>query len=392
MHDDTMSNVRKAAHAMGPLIREQADEIERQRRLTPPVVEAMKQAGIYSMSMPKAWGGLELDLPEQLRVLETLSRFDGSVGWCAEMNSGSGLTLSWFSEEAARELFPDLNNAWAGSILFGGQAVRSGEGYRLTGRWPFTSACHHAAVFGFTCGVIDSDGARVMRPEGFPELRFCLLPASQGEILDTWYTTGLRGTGSHDVELKDVYVPESHTTLFPDIKPRRQGPLYNYPYNFFYLFCANALGIAQHAIEAFVEIANQREITVAALAGQKVLLRMSPHVQVAVSQAEGLVSSSRCLIYEVVDEIWAALVRGEIPSMALRAAHASAMTHAYRACTQAVDLLYKANGGSSVYARSPLERCFRDIHTANQHHLASLAFDEKAGQVMLGLTPPDQMF
>jgi alkylation response protein AidB-like acyl-CoA dehydrogenase len=390
--DQTMSDIRRAALAMGPLIREQADEIERQRRLTPPVVEAMKQAGVYAMSMPKAWGGLELDLPEQLRVIETLARFDGSVGWCAEMSTTNGYISSWFSDGAGKELFRDASSAWAGSILFSGQAVRSDGGYNVSGRWPFASACHQADVFGFACGVTDSNDARVIRPEGFPELRFCLLPASQGKILDTWYTTGLRGTGSHDFELKDVYVPESHTTLYPDVKPQRHGPLYNYPFTFLYLFCANALGIAQHAIDAFVEIANQREITIAALVGQKALLRMSPHAQVAVSQAEGLVRSSRCLVYEVVDEIWAALLRGEIPSMALRAAHASAMTHTYRACTQAVDLLYKANGGSSVYARSPLERCFRDIHTGSQHHLASLAFDEKAGQVMLGLEPVDQMF
>jgi len=211
-------------------------------------------------------------------------------------------------------------------------------------------------------------------------------------VLDTWYSIGLRGSGSHDVEVKDVFVPEAHASIFPDVKSQRRGPLYVHPFTFAYPAPAVVLGIAHHAIDAFIEIANHREITLAALGGQKVLLRMSPHVQVAVSQAEGLVRSARCYVYEVVNEIWAALSRGEVPSASLRANAAVATTNANRSCTQAVDLLYKMNGGSSVFARCPLERCFRDIHTVAQHHFASLAFDEKAGQVLLGLEPADQMF
>lgn len=121
------------------------------------------------------------------------------------------------------------------------------------------------------------------------------------------------------------------------------------------------------------------------------LLRTSPHTQVAVSHAEGLVRSARSFVYEVVNEMWASLVRGEPLRAELRASFAIAMTHTHRACTQAVDMLYKINGGSSVYAQCPLDPCFRDIHTISQHHFMSLAFDEKAGQVMLGLEPMDHV-
>jgi alkylation response protein AidB-like acyl-CoA dehydrogenase len=231
-----------------------------------------------------------------------------------------------------------------------------------------------------------------MRPEGFPEMRFCFIPASQGQILDTWYTTGLCGSGSHDIELNDVLVPDTHTALFPDLTPQRSGPLYSHPLAFAYVASGVALGIARHAIDAFIEIANHREVTLAALGGQKVLLRMSPHAQVGVSQAEGLVRSARSFVYEVVDEIWTTLVKGEPLPLALRASFAAATTNAHRSCTAAVDLLYRVNGGSSVYARCPLDRCFRDIHTISQHHFFSVAMDEKAGQVMLGLPPSDQMF
>jgi alkylation response protein AidB-like acyl-CoA dehydrogenase len=390
--DEIVSDVGKAAIALGPEIREAADEMESERRLPFRIVEAMKQAGIFGIAMPRAWGGSELDLPEQLRVLETLSWFDGSVGWCATIGSSGGFTSSYLPDDVGRELFEGANAIGAGSLLFAGSAQRVDGGYRISGRWPFNSGCQHATVFGFTCHVVNENGQAVLRTNGFPETRLCLLPASQGKVLDTWYTTGLRGSGSHDVALKDVFVPEARTASFPDVHLHRGGPLYDHPFTFAYVAPATALGIARHAIDAFIEIATHRQITIAALGGQKMQLRMSPHVQVAISQAEGLVRSARSLVYEVVNEIWAVLVRGERLSPQLRASFAVAQTNTHRSCTQAVDLLYKTNGGSSVYARCPRDRCFRDMHTINQHHFTSLAFDEKAGQVLLGLEPADQMF
>jgi alkylation response protein AidB-like acyl-CoA dehydrogenase len=390
--DEVVSEVRKAAIALGPQIREAADEIEEGRRLPPHIVGAMRQGGIFAIAMPRAWGGSELDLPEQLRVLETLSRFDGSVGWCATIGSAGGFISSWLPDEAARELFHDANAVSAGSALFAAKAVRVEGGYRVSGRWPFNSGCQHATVLISSVHIVDREGELLIRPEGFPEMRMCFMPASKAQVLDTWYSTGLRGSGSHDVEVKDLFVPDSHTASFPDVQPFRRGPLYQHPFTFAYVAPATALGIARHAIEAFIDIANHREITLAALGGQKVLLRMSPHAQVAISRAEGLVRSARSLVYEVVNEIWDTLVRGEPLSNELRASFAVAMTNTHRSCTEAVDLLYKTNGGSSVYARCPLERCFRDIHTVSQHHFTSVAFDEKAGQVILGLEPADQMF
>jgi alkylation response protein AidB-like acyl-CoA dehydrogenase len=174
--------------------------------------------------------------------------------------------------------------------------------------------------------------------------------------------------------------------------PPRSGALYAFPLLAGYLRPGVALGVARAAIDAFIEIANRREITVAALGGQRVLLRTSPHAQVAISRAEGLVRSARSHVFEVLGEVWATLVRGDSLSSNLRASYHVANTNAHRSCTEAVDLLYKSNGGSSVYARGPLDRCFRDIHTISQHTGTSLSFDEKAGQVLLGLEPADQIF
>jgi len=175
---DNVSQVRKAAIELGPQIREVADEIERERRLPSSLVEAMKAAGVFGIAMPQPWGGSELPLPEQLEVLEALSYFDGSVGWCATIGSAGGFISSWLSDGAGRELFHDAHGISAGSVLFAGKATRVDGGYRVNGRWPFNSGCLHATVLGFTCHIIDRDGKPVIRPEGFPEMRLCWLPAS----------------------------------------------------------------------------------------------------------------------------------------------------------------------------------------------------------------------
>jgi alkylation response protein AidB-like acyl-CoA dehydrogenase len=382
--DEIVSEVRKAALALEPLIRESAEEIERGRCLPARVADAMKRAGIFAMAMPKAWGGAELDPLEQLRVIETLARFDASVGWCAMIGTDGGYYSSYLGQKVARELFSDPQAALASSILFAGQAERVAGGYRVSGRWPFVSGCTHSECLAFSCRVIDAGAA--------PSMRLCFVRAESAQILDTWYSTGLRGSGSHDVELKDVFVPEEHTVSFPDFRPQRSGPLYAYPLMFLYLFSGVALGVARAAIDAFIDVANRREITIAALGGRRLLLRTAPSVQSVVAKAEGLVRSSRSHIFEVMGEIWDALTRGEMLSAKLRASYTIAVTNAHRSCTEAVDILYKINGGSSVYTRGPLDRCFRDIHTINQHHLASMSFDEKAGQVLLGLEPVDQFF
>jgi alkylation response protein AidB-like acyl-CoA dehydrogenase len=384
--DETVSDVRKAAAALGPQILAAADEIEQGRRLPSRIAQAMKECGVFGMAMPQAWGGAGLDPLEQLRVIETLARFDASAGWCAMIGIDGGWYSSYLGQDVARELFGDANAATASSILFAGNAKRVAGGYLVNGRWPFVSGCQHSECWVFTCNVFDQEGTRI------PEMRLVYVRASKGQVLDTWYSTGLRGSGSHDVDLKDVFVPETHTIDFPHFRSQRPGPLWAFPLLFLYMFPGVALGVARAAIDAFIDIANRREITIAALGGQRALLRTSASVQSTVARAEGLVRSSRSHVFDVMNEIWTALSRGEPLSPIVRASYSIAVTNAHRNCTEAVDLLFKANGGSSVYSRGPLDRCFRDIHTINQHHLASLAFDEKAGQVLLGLEPGDQFF
>ena len=153
-------------------------------------------------------------------------------------------------------------------------------------------------------------------------MRLVYVRASKGQVLDTWYSTGLRGSGSHDVELKDVFIPETHTIDFPNFRSQRPGPLWAFPLLFLYMFPGVALGVARAAIDAFIDIANRREITIAALGGQRALLRTSASVQSTVARAEGLVRSSRSHVFDVMNEIWTKLSRGEPLAPIVRANYA----------------------------------------------------------------------
>jgi indole-3-acetate monooxygenase len=380
-----------AARAMAPQIRAAAAEIEEGRRLPVHIVQAMRRAGIFRMAMPHSWGGPELDPLTQIRVIEALAEADGSVGWCAMINSDSGYFSAFLDQAVAREMYADLDAATCSSLLFAGRAQAVDGGYRVSGRWPFASGCHHSAWFMGSCTVVDGDVPRT-RASGTPELRWCLIPTTEGEILDTWYTTGLRGSGSNDFSVTDRFVPAERTCSFPDVPQRRPGALYALPLMFLYNASGVPLGIARGAINAFIELASRKPITIGNLTGHRMLLQDEGFAQSALAHAEALVGSARSFVFETIEELWVTLLNGERPGFRQRSICRLALANAYEACTKAVAMLYKAHGGKSVYTTGPLDRYFRDIHTINQHTIVSLKVYEKAGAALMGLDSRDPTF
>ena len=201
-----------AAIALAPQIRAASEEIERERRLPASIVDALKQAGVFGMAMPRAWGGPELDPLTQFRVLEALAMADASVGWCAMINCDGGYITAFLDQDVGRRMYPDLQSGTAATATPTGQALRVTGGYRVSGRFPFASGCRHCEWVWVGC-VVMADGTPVMDANGVPETRQCVLRLSQCEILDTWYTTGLRGTGSNDLLVKDVFVRPSRPSV-----------------------------------------------------------------------------------------------------------------------------------------------------------------------------------
>ena len=373
-----------AAIALAPKIRAAAPEIEAGRRLPAHIVEALKAAGIFRMAMPREWGGPQLDPLTQLRVIETLARADGAAGWCAMINSDGGYFSAFIDQDAARKMYRDLDAPTAASLFSAGRARQVAGGYRVSGRWSFVSGCQHAVWFLGSC-IVHQGELPQTRKEGGPEVRMCFMPVAQGEIIDTWFSTGLRGSGSHDFAVNDVFVPAQQTYDLNAIKVLRPGPLYAFPMMFAYNLPAVTLGIARAALDAFVEHASPRQVSYGAISGVKRSLGEEPHVQSALGRAESLVGAARSYVYEQMAATWETLLAGKRLSLEQRARYRLAGIHAHEACAEAVDLLYKANGGSSVYGGGALERCFRDAHTANQHTLNNLKVYETTGRVLLGM-------
>jgi hypothetical protein len=249
------SSILHAAIGLAEQIRTASDEIERGRRLPASIAAAMKQAGVFGMAMPRVWGGPELDLLTQFRVIEALAMADASVGWCAMIGCDGGYVTAFLDQDVARGMYPDLLVATAAAATTTGQAVEVPGGYRVSGRFPFVSGCQHCEWVWLGCIVVDNGVPRVDR-NGVPETRQCVLSLSQCEILDTWHTTRLRGTGSNDVVVHDEFVPEERTFSFQDPQLiKRSGSLYSFPFLFIAKGAAPALGIARHALDTLIESA-----------------------------------------------------------------------------------------------------------------------------------------
>jgi indole-3-acetate monooxygenase len=375
-----------AAHELAPKIRAAAGEIEQGRRLPPPLVEEMQRAGVFRMAMPRAWGGPELDFLSQMRVIEELSIADASAGWCAMIGVDGGYMTAYIDQTVAREMYSDIDSVTAITFAPPGSAVKTQDGFTVNGRWPFASGCQHATWLIGHFAIFDGDSPR-LQPNGLPETRFGFLPAEECEIIDTWTTNGLRGSGSHDWTVKDRFIPEARTFNLDAPSMYRKGPLYTLPNLLLYKVCAVALGIARGAIDDFIALAQSKPVTFKSPSARKAMLRDETYAQCTVSQAEAIVSSARAFVFEALGDTWNTLLTGDLPSLKQRARARLAMVHASTACTQAVELLYKANGGSSVYAGNAFDRRLRDIQTANQHTTVSLKTWEVTGRVLLGLEP-----
>jgi alkylation response protein AidB-like acyl-CoA dehydrogenase len=367
------SEVLAAVERLVPLARSLADEADALRRTPDALFDGLVGAGVVRISAPRVYGGSELEPHALLEVVETLARADGCAGWMAMVSGLTGMTAAYMPEATARELYrdgPDL--LLAGALAPRGKAVSVEGGYRVTGRWPFASGCQHSRWLVANALVASADGP--------PALRMCLFPETDAKILDTWHVAGLEGTGSHDIELRDCFVPDARAFAFG--VPVQDTPLYRFP-TFGLLsiaVSAVALGIARCAVDELGRLAGEK---VSAFGSQT--LAQQALGQQAISRAETHVGSARAYLHERVARSWETVLRGDAVTVAERAKLRLAATNATRASADAVDLAYDAGGGSSLYAKSPLQRCLRDVRAVTQHTVVGPATYELAGKALLGL-------
>ena len=364
-------------------IRGMAAQAEAERRLPGELFAGLMDAGLFSIYTPRQFGGLELPLPEALQVVEEVSRHDGSTGWTVALGVANSLFTSVLSDPAAARVLGNGSALIAGAPAFGVQARRVDGGYRLTGRWGYNSGAPNATWIGAPAPIFDGEAPRM--GENGPELVFTFLPPSDVQIIDTWYVTGLRASGTQDLYVEDVFVPDEMTGRFSMPAgpwPVRESPITDIPFLTLFGVVQSppvCLGLARRAIEEF----NQLALTKQGLFGPK--LSEQVQAQVGLARAEALVRSARTYWYDNIQATWDAATSGQEMTLEDRAAVRIASLTAAENSVAATDLLYRLAGTSAIFQSSPLERCWRDVHTAAKHLQVQDGRWETAGRVLLGL-------
>lgn len=367
-----MTSPIEAAEELSEQIREQAVRTEVERRVPDELVAAMAKRGLLRLCTPAVYGGLETDPVTLVRTLEALGRADGSTAWIAMIAATSGAVAFYLPEEGGREIYAsDPEVFTAGVFAPQGRAQAVEGGHTLSGRWAFASGCEHAQwLMG---GAI---------PEEDDHHRLMFFPADQAEILDTWHVSGLRGTGSHDMVVEDVFVPIDRQAQITGVRPRLQTPLSAFPV--FGLLAvgiaAVSLGIAAAALSELLDLSGVKMPQ-----GSRRRLAERPGTHIAMATAEAELRAARSFLESTLDDVWqTAVAAGEITDRQ-KALVRLAATHATRRAAGVVDAMYELGGGTSIYESSPLQRHFRDVHAATQHMMVASPSLELVGRVLLGL-------
>lgn len=369
------------ARELGPLIREHAQEAEQSRRLARPVVDALTNARLFQLALPRALRGLETDPLTAASILEEVATFDSAAAWALMLNSNQFFACR-LPVEGIEEIYGngDAANFAAAAFHPPMSATAVEGGYVLNGRSPLASTVEEASWLLFSAVVMQGNQVR--------EAFVGYVRRSEVEVIDTWHSLGMRGTGSHDVAVRDVFLPKSRTfPLQPEFQPNKycQSTLYRFPgIGAIGVFMVPIfLGIARVAIPELIELGRRKTPFVSAVA-----LRDRGTAQSKLGRALATFRSGRVYFYDTITDAWEKTKRAETFTPEERADIHLACVHACQSAIHAVELVYQACGTTGIYIRSPLERCFRDIQTIRHQGFMSENRYETAAQVQFGL-PPD---
>jgi alkylation response protein AidB-like acyl-CoA dehydrogenase len=376
---DMIARIRELAPAIGA----RAAEFEALRRIPLDLIETLKSIGLFRLFAPQKVGGLEIDLPLGLDVLSLLSRIDGSLGWTAIIGAASGIVLPCVQRPIFERMYqggPDVISA--GSIQPAGAAEAVPGGFRVTGRWPFASGCQHADWFFGMC-VMTKDGKPIpgpLGPGGPPLTRGVALPMREVEIEDTWFATGLKGTGSHHVALKDMLVSPEHLCDFPDGPICVEGPLYQSVKQVLpLLHGAFSVGVARGALDDLLAMAaSGRQQQYAATP-----MRDSETFQYELGRVAAEIIAAETTLKGVALKMWSHACEGTLKTEMMQAESTALGGWLATTCSRIADACFTLGGGSAVYESSPLQRRMRDVHTAAQHATVQQRHMAQMGRMLL---------
>lgn len=373
------------ARALAPMIAAAGDRIEAERKVPVDVMKALHEAGLFRLLMPRSLGGAEASPLAYMQVLEEVSAADGSTGWCLGQGLGCSLAAAFLDHDIAAEIYDTANGVLAWGPPNGTKAIKVDGGYRVTGRWRFASGSPNCTWYGGHSEVCDADGTPLKDKNDRPIMRTMLFKAEDAEAINVWDVIGLRGTGSDDYAVKDLFIPDAYTTWRDSVPDRReQGPLYNIPLLTMYGmgFAGVAQGLSRTVLEEFMKLAQEKSAS-----GMSIKLAENAVIQSQTAQAVAKRESGRAYLSKMIKEFYAAAVAGGDYSLDLRARLRISITWSMQQAKEALDFAYHAAGTNAIFEKNPFERRFRDIHTVTQQGQAHAANFEFSGQALFGRTP-----
>ena len=374
------------ARELAVQIRSCAATIEADRALPAPLFEALVDAGLFHLLLPRSLGCPELDLPTFVKVIGELGFGDASTAWIVSQCSVFATYAARMPRDVARAIWIDTpRSIVANTPLPTAMAKAVSGGYRVTGRQGFSTGSRHAAWLAAQAPITE-DGAPRLEDNGEPETRYFFVPAAEATLLDTWQVRGMRGTGTFHFAVNDVFVPEERTVLVATPPLFEAGPLYQLPRTLLFGSgdAAVALSVARAGLDAFIELASTKSPR--QMAG---LLRDQVLAQADVGRAQSELRAGQAMLHQTVHEVWGAVsARGTI-TLDERVAMRMAITHPIRLAVHIIDLLYNAAGATAIYESHPLQRFFQDVHVLSQHLQGRVGHYALIGQHRLGLSVDD---
>lgn len=369
---------------LAPEIGARAAEIETARRIPLDLLESLRSIGIFRMFVPQSRGGLEFDLPAALGVFTALAKIDGSIGWTAIIGSVGAIFAPSLPSEIYERVYrdgPDV--AFAGSIAPMGTAEASAGGWRVNGRWPFASGCEHAEWMVGFCRMTE-DGKPLCDEKGQPRIRGVFLPAHDWQIEDTWYTMGLKGTGSHHMCLKDKLVRDEHFVDLENSRPCVPGPLFQDVPPLLPLFPSSfCLGVAEGAVDDLVALAQSGRQQFRAA----VPLQESEIFQFELGHVTADLKAARSMLATQAASHWHHAKAGTLQDPAMQVEAMQTGIWVATTCRSVAEACFRLAGGSAVYDSSPLQRRLRDMQTAGQHAIVQHRHYVTVGKAALGARP-----
>jgi len=381
------------ARAIAEIVHARVQETEANRRIADDVIAQMREAGLFRVLQPQAYGGFEYGFDVFAELVATIGRGCGSSAWVYGLGAVHQWFVACFPKEAQEEFWADPGAIAAGSYAPVGKTLAADGGYRTSGVWGFASGCDNAQWYLLS----------TMVPPGGPseaaKASFLLVPREDARIDDNWYTMGLAGTGSKNIVAEDLFVPAHRVLAIADLAAGTSpgtrintNPLYRQSFLSVVpvTLIAPVLGMAEGALANFVDMVKVRSTRGAVAGGNRRMAEFAT-IQSRVAEATGCIDAARLMLFRDIAETYTTAERREQTPLDMRLRNRLSHTFSTRLLVQAIDALFVASGGQGIFLEKPLQQAWRDAHAAASH--ISLNWDAVStmyGQYALGLEPKGQ--